>query len=97
MLFAPAALAPKSHGQSPWRSSSARKIGHLYNHKTLPVIALGQHEALRRLQAKAMHLGQREEERRKSLPALRNAEFRGGLDGVRGVEAGIGEADHLRF
>src|SRR4051794_17675623 len=35
MLFAPAALAPKSHGQSPWRSSSARKIGHLYNHKTL--------------------------------------------------------------
>src|SRR3954454_16901458 len=35
MLFAPAALAPKSHDQSPWRSSSARKIGHLYNHKTL--------------------------------------------------------------
>jgi hypothetical protein len=44
-----------------------------------------------------MHLGEGEEERRKPLPALRNAEFRGGLDGVRGVEAGIGKADHLRF
>src|SRR3954462_9493247 len=35
MLFAPAALAPKSHGQSPWRSSSARKIGHLCRSQTL--------------------------------------------------------------
>src|SRR5215207_17600 len=34
MLFAPAALAPKSHGQSPWRSSSARKIGHLCRSQT---------------------------------------------------------------
>lgn len=35
LLFAPAALAPKSHSQSPWQSSSARKIGHLCRSQTL--------------------------------------------------------------
>src|SRR6185503_15536817 len=39
VIFTPAPLAPKSHDQSPWRSSSARKIGHLYNHKTLGRLA----------------------------------------------------------
>src|SRR3954463_920342 len=35
VLFAPAALASKSHSQSPWRSSSTRKIGHLCRSQTL--------------------------------------------------------------
>jgi hypothetical protein len=39
--------------------------------------------------------GKREEQRRQMLAALGNAEFGRLLDGVRGIEAGIGKADHL--
>src|SRR3954453_14094510 len=35
VLFAPAALASKSHSQSPWRSSSTRNIGHLCRSQTI--------------------------------------------------------------
>src|SRR5947209_20436920 len=63
----------------------------------IPVIALGEDEALRRLQAEAMHFSEREEKRGDALlAALRDAELRRLLDGVRCIETGIGEANHLR-
>ena len=40
--------------------------------------------------------GQREQERGEALPALRHAEFRGLLDPVDRVEAGVGETDDFR-
>src|SRR3954467_3899819 len=42
VLFAPAALASKSHSQSPWRSSSTRKIGHLCRSQALRDVTLAE-------------------------------------------------------
>jgi len=61
----------------------------------VPIEALGQGQALRRLQAEAVHFGQSEEQGRHALAAGDDAELRRLLDRVAGVETGIGEADDL--
>ena len=61
----------------------------------VPVEALGQGQALGRLEAEAVDLGEGEEQRGELLAALDDAELGGALDRVRGVEAGVGEADDL--
>src|SRR5215207_2040057 len=62
----------------------------------VPVVAFREQEALSRLEAHAVHLGEGEEQRREPLAALHEAELGRALDGVGGVEARIGKADDLR-
>src|SRR5690606_12041021 len=61
----------------------------------VPVIAFRQRQALGRFKAEAMDFGEREEQRGEALATLDDAELGSLLDGVRGIEAGIGKADHL--
>ena len=63
----------------------------------VPVETFRQHQTLRRLQSEAVYLGQRQQQSRQLLAAGNDAEFRGLLDRIGGVEPGIGEPDDLRL
>ena len=61
----------------------------------VPVERLGEDQALRRLEAERVHIGEKDEEACKVLPARDNAEFAGLLDRVRRVGTGICQPDDL--
>jgi hypothetical protein len=63
----------------------------------IPVIALGQHQALGGIEPEAVNFGQRQQQPGKLLAALDDAELGRLLDRVGGVEAGVGKADDLGF
>ena len=61
----------------------------------VPVEGLGEDQALRRLEAERVHVGDEDEQAGELLAALDDAELGGLLDRVDGVAAGVGEADDL--
>ena len=61
----------------------------------VPVPALGERQALRHLEPEPVHLREGEQQRRELLAAFDDAVLGRLLDRVGGVEAGIGEPDHL--
>ena len=63
----------------------------------VPVPGLRQHQPASRCEAEGMDLGDRDEETREALSALRDAELRGLLDGVGEVAARIGKPDDFRL
>src|SRR5262245_15066782 len=63
----------------------------------VPVEALGKHEPLGGLQAETVDFREGHQKASKLLAAGYDAEFRGLLDGGRGVYAGVGKTDDLRL
>ena len=61
----------------------------------IPVEAGGQHQPRRDLKAQRVDVGQEQQQTGQTLATLGDAEFRRLLDGVDGIAAGIGHADHL--
>ncbi len=61
----------------------------------VPVERLGEVQAMRDVEAERMHVGQKHQHARKLLAAGDDAEFRGLLDRVGGVAAGVGEPNDL--
>jgi hypothetical protein len=61
----------------------------------VPVECLGEGEALRRLQAERVDVGQEDQQAGKLLSALDDAEFGRLLDRIGRVAAGVGQADDL--
>src|SRR5512147_2358052 len=63
----------------------------------IPVETFGQHQALRRIEAQTIHLGDRHQQAGKLLALPEDAEFGRLLDRVDCVLAGTGEGDYFRL